>query len=86
MQDRRRHARTEISGRVRLCWSAPCRTEVDGELKDVSDGGFRAAHNSWDLEAGQEVQFRHAYGEGRALVMWTRVNAGTVESGFMHLQ
>jgi PilZ domain len=85
MQERRRYPRANAGGTVRLYWSAPRPTEVEGQLKDISAGGFRAAHGSTSLEAGQEVEFIHPYGEGRARVMWTRVSAGTVESGFMQL-
>lgn len=85
MQERRTHPRSAATGKVWLCWYAPRWTEVEAYLKDVSAGGFRASHNAWDLEVGQEVEFRHAYAEGRARVVWTRVLAGTAESGFMHL-
>ena len=86
MQERRRYPRSSTGGTVRLYWSAPRPIEVEGQLRDISTGGFRAAHGSSSLEAGQEVEFIHPYGEGRARVMWTRVTAGMVESGFMHLE
>ena len=86
MQERRRYPRTNTGGTVRLYWSAPRPTEVEGQLRDISAGGFRAVHGSSSLEAGQDVEFCHSYGEGRARVMWTRVSAGIVESGFMHLE
>ncbi len=85
MEDRRRYPRVDTSGTVRLSWWAPLATRLEGELKDLSDGGFRAAHGSSKLEAGQEVWFEHEYGEGRARVIWTRVSPGSVESGFMYL-
>ncbi|MEJ5368866.1 MAG: hypothetical protein WHT08_11135 [Bryobacteraceae bacterium] len=56
-----------------------------GLLLDVSEHGFRAAHDFAALSAGQEVGFEHEGRQGRARVAWTRVAQGRVESGFFVL-
>lgn len=86
MEERRREPRTEAQGTVRLWWSTPFPVEVEGQLKDMSASGFRAAHDAAGLQTGQEVHFEHQYAKGRARVVWTRVSAGTIESGFMGLE
>lgn len=50
---------------------------------DVSDRGFRMAHDCVSLAAGQIVEFAHLEAAGHARVVWNRVIAGRVESGFL---
>jgi hypothetical protein len=49
----------------------------------MSKSGFRANHDEANLESGQEIRFRHSTGKGTARVMWTRILAGRMESGFL---
>jgi hypothetical protein len=64
-------------------WSNPRPQEVQGKLVDVSDNGFRMAHDCAALTAGQFVEFSHVEARGRARVVWTRILSGAVESGFL---
>jgi len=50
---------------------------------DVSDSGFRMAHQCAGLTAGQYVQFAHVEARGRARVVWTRIVNHAIESGFV---
>jgi hypothetical protein len=50
---------------------------------DVSASGFRMIHECPALTAGQFVEFSHFEAEGRARVVWTRILANAVESGFV---
>ncbi len=71
---------------MRLFFDDPWPLELAGWLLDYSWSGFRAAHNAVALETGQEVRFRHDQAEGTARVVWNRVLAGHVESGFLILE
>jgi hypothetical protein len=64
---------------------APDSRQYRGSLVDYSGRGFRAAHPLRALSAGQRVHFRHAFGDGWALVMWNRILERHVESGFLIL-
>jgi hypothetical protein len=81
--DRRRHLRREFSGHIRLWLDDPLPFEFAGRMMDISAGGFRATHAFPGLAAGQRVRFHHAEGAGFARVVWTRILAGHVETGFM---
>lgn len=83
--ERRRHPRVPASGPIQLHGEDPLPFRVDGELVDVSEGGFRLAHRHATLHPGQEVRFEHPGGQGWARVMWTCVSPGRVESGCMIL-
>jgi len=50
---------------------------------DVSTSGFRMAHDFQSLRSGQVVEFAHVEASGRARVMWNRILAGGVETGFL---
>jgi hypothetical protein len=50
---------------------------------DVSISGFRMAHDFASLHSGQVVEFAHLEATGRAKVMWNRIMAGGVETGFL---
>src|SRR5436309_2594676 len=81
--DKRREVRRPGKGRVLVQWSNPRAQEVEGKLVDVSANGFRMAHSCSALTAGQVVAYAHVEGRGRARVVWTRIESGAVESGFV---
>jgi hypothetical protein len=83
MHDKRREARREASGQVRIVFTDPEPLEIDGRLMDVSASGFRMAHECASLRSGQLVEFAHPEARGRARVIWNRILAGGVESGFL---
>jgi hypothetical protein len=84
--EKRREPRLPASGHlsIQLVDAGPT-VSIDGELMDCSDHGFRASHRHRGLMAGQEVTFRHAQAHGRARVVWNKIVAGTVETGFFVL-
>ena len=81
--DQRQEARRSGKGNVVVRWTNPRAHQVEGKLMDVSDSGFRMAHECSALTAGQFVEFAHFEAKGRARVVWTRIVAGNVESGFV---
>lgn len=83
MHEKRREARREASGSVRVIFTDPEPLEIDGRLMDVSANGFRMEHACASLRSGQIVEFTHPEAKGRAKVMWNRILAGGVESGFL---
>lgn len=83
MHDKRREARRSASGTVRVKFTNPEPLEIDGKLMDVSISGFRMAHDCASLHSGQVVEFAHLEATGRAKVMWNRILAGGVETGFL---
>ena len=56
---------------------------IHGKLVDVSGSGFRMAHECSSLESGQVVEFSHGYAAGQAKVVWNRILAQKVETGFL---
>ena len=82
-QEKRREARRAASGTVRVKFTNPEPLEIDGKLMDVSISGFRMAHDFASLHSGQVVEFAHLEATGRAKVMWNRIMAGGVETGFL---
>lgn len=83
--ERRRHPRASARGVVRLLFDDPAPIELKAELLDVSQSGFRVSHESPKLRTGQEVSFAHARAEGRARVIWNRIQDGAIQSGFVIL-
>jgi len=83
--EKRREARREASGAVHIRWSEPKPIEIEGQLMDVSLGGFRMSHDFVSLEAGQIVNFSHVEAKGRARVIWNRIVGNRVETGFLIL-
>lgn len=81
--DKRREIRRPGRGSVHLRWDGPGSHEIRGQLVDVSDGGFRMLHDCTALISGQVVEFRHVEGQGQARVVWTRILASEVETGFV---
>jgi hypothetical protein len=82
-QEKRRETRYAASGKVRVKFTNPEPLEIDGKLMDVSNSGFRMAHDCASLTSGQVVEFAHVEATGRARVMWNRILAGGIESGFL---
>ena len=83
LHEKRTEARRAASGTVRVTFEDPAPLEIDGKLMDVSANGFRMAHECASLHSGQVVQFAHTEAKGRARVMWNRIQAGGVETGFL---
>jgi hypothetical protein len=83
--EQRREERKPASGEILLVLEGPGSLEFKGRLIDSSTSGFRATHSHAALSSGQSVSFRHSLGSGRALVMWSRILAPNVESGFLIL-
>jgi len=81
--EQRREPRQAVDGEVRFLLGEGAK-EVRGKLLDRSASGFRAEHNCPELTCGQLVQFRfQASSKGVARVVWTRICAGRVETGFL---
>ncbi|MEO7143012.1 MAG: PilZ domain-containing protein [Bryobacteraceae bacterium] len=83
--EQRREIRRPADGDVRLSTDAPSPVEIEGRLIDVSCGGFRVAHDCYDLGLGQTVRFQHTAGSGVARVIWNRILDRRVETGFLIL-
>ena len=83
--EQRKENREPAQGEVWLAVEGPDSREFRGSLIDCSKSGFRASHSNTSLSTGQHVHFRHSVGKGSALVMWNRVLAEHVESGFLIL-
>ncbi len=81
--EKRRQARHPGSGNVLVRPETPGARDIQGKLVDVSDSGFRMAHQCAALTAGQFVEFAHVEARGRARVVWTRILNHAVESGFV---
>lgn len=81
--ERRSSRRRECSGEVRLFRNGPGVSQVRGSLSDISDEGFRMTHHCMELGAGEKIKFSHPYGQGWAIVIWTRVAGENVETGFL---
>ena len=83
MREQRSEIRRHATGTVRVKFADPEELEIDGKLMDVSSSGFRMAHDCVSLQSGQLVEFTHIEAQGRAKVMWNRILADGVESGFL---
>jgi hypothetical protein len=81
--EKRVEGRKRARGDVRFVLDGPGALTFEGSLLDTSKSGFRASHSHAALSTGQRVQFRHSLGAGRAVVMWNRILARHVESGFL---
>jgi hypothetical protein len=82
ISEKRREVRRPAAGTVCVSCSNPQPLEIQGRLIDVSPSGFRMAHDCTSLAAGQVVEFTHPEATGRARVMWNRILADQVETGF----
>jgi len=81
--EHRREPRHPAQGAVRIWWADPQPVQVEGRLIDVSENGFRMAHQYFALRAGQPVEFAHAIAKGKARTVWTRITEEGVQSGFV---
>jgi hypothetical protein len=83
--ERRAETRQAATGEVTLWLNGSALTTVSGHLMDIAKLGFRAQHHSPALRPGHIVEFDLAGVNGRAQVVWTRILADRVESGFLIL-
>lgn len=83
--ERRAETRRPARGEVTLWLNGSALTTVSGHLVDIAKSGFRAQHHSPALLPGHIVEFDLAGVNGRARVVWTRILAEHVESGFLIL-
>ena len=83
--ERRREERLPRSGTIHIAFADPNPVTVEAELIEVSERGFRAAHDSRLLAPGLEVEYRRTGGSGRARVIWTHVLDERCVSGFLVL-
>ncbi len=81
--EKRREERRKADGAVRVHFANPQPVDIEGQLMDLSPSGFRMAHSCVALTAGQVVDFSHVEAAGQARVMWNRVLAERVETGFL---
>lgn len=84
-KDRRTERRRPARGEVVFLIEEPVPRRFGGQLMDISKSGFRAGHQLAELQPGMELDYTHAYGSGRARVMWTTIISGRIESGFLKL-
>ncbi len=84
-RDQRKEPRFAAAGDVNLYLEDIVPVQVSGTMVEHSKGGFRVAHVYPGLHPGQDVRFEHLKGQGRARVVWNRILAGQVESGFLVL-
>jgi hypothetical protein len=84
--ERRRKERRQAEGEVVLFSSLPTSTEIRGCLLDVSYSGFRAVHQDKTLCPGGQFNFRHAFAQGSAQLIWNRIVGDQVESNFQILR
>jgi hypothetical protein len=84
--EQRTEDRRPATGEVCLALEGPAPAEFRGQLVDSSRSGFRAVHSQAALSTGQRLRFRHAFGTGRVVVVWNRILADCVESGFLILE
>ncbi len=84
--DHRREPRSVCQGEVHLTLDEPRPFQIDGELADISNHGFRAVYVGELLPRNTEVSFRHRFFRGRARVMWSRQLPDSSEIGCMVLR
>ncbi len=80
LRDQRKEPRRQAKGAVTVHTE---RAEIQGQLVDVSESGFRMAHGDASLEPGQILPFTHREAAGQARVIWNRIMSGRVETGFL---
>jgi hypothetical protein len=85
LAEKRREARRPAQGMVHLKLRSHAATEIVGRLLDLSENGFRMGHTYTPLTSGQVVDFRHTQASGAARVVWNRILADRVETGFFIL-
>jgi hypothetical protein len=80
IQELRKEPRHRAKGSVTIHTD---RAEIQGQLVDTSESGFRMAHGDASLEPGQTLRFAHREAAGQAKVIWNRIVSGRVETGFL---
>jgi len=80
--EQRIEERKPAQGEIWFVLDGPGALEIRGRLLDSSKSGFRASHSQMTLSAGQRVHFCHSSGQGSAVVIWNRILAWHVETGF----
>jgi hypothetical protein len=80
--DRRTEPRQLATGEVLLTPEGVHAPVISGRLLDLSDSGFRAAHDYPLFDSGTLVAFFHSEASGIARVIWNRNMNGEWESGF----
>lgn len=83
LSNRRSEERVIQAGGIVLSSEDPPHRQIHAHLVDISTNGFRAAYEYPALSPGQLVAYQHASARGTARVIWTRILAATVESGFL---
>jgi hypothetical protein len=83
IREKRRESRRATDGVAQVEFSNPRPVKIEGRLMDVSPSGFRMAHSYTSLATGQVVDFSHSVASGSARVMWNRILAQRVETGFL---
>jgi hypothetical protein len=83
--EKRREPRRPARGLVTLRIPGPRAAQIQGQLVDVSDGGFRASHDNASLEPGQVVEFEHQHQKGSARAVWNRISGSSIQTGFLIL-
>jgi hypothetical protein len=81
--ENRREPRQPAEGVIRIWFTNPEPFEIQGRLMDVSNSGFRMAHDCSTLQAGQVVEFSREDMAGSARVIWNRIVNTRVETGFL---
>jgi hypothetical protein len=81
--EKRSEPRQPAQGPVWIHFDNPQSIEIQGQLVDVSENGFRMSHGYSSLENGQVVDFSHPHAKGSARVMWNRILDRSVETGFL---
>lgn len=79
--ERRCELRQAANGKVELELETSRPRVIVGELVETSISGFRVRHEDMELVTGDKVRYTHPGGTGAAMVMWTRVYQGWVETG-----
>jgi hypothetical protein len=82
LEERRREPRYSAEGRAVMVIEAGRRLEIVGSLVDMSDHGLCIAHMYPALASGMEIEVHFNEQVRKARVMWNRINADGVQSGF----
>ena len=68
---------------VEISLAAPVPMRIPAVLVETSATGFRASHDSKELEPGRAVHYERDGASGEARVIWTHVLEGRRMSGFL---
>ena len=70
-------------GTVQLKFENESPSEIDVDLLEVGESGFRAYHRHGLLPLGANASFRHSETAGMARVVWNWRHPDYVETGFV---